>query len=107
MTTSTGAIDNSFNIHAFNNKSLFIGDMCPHWSNADIITVVKINKPKETGLAQILLRDINNSLHAIQVFNTLYFYSSLVSVTSISKLGINMNDNVLNIKLCPAHAIFA
>jgi len=101
----SGVMDNSTNIYILRDCSLFIADisLCP--LGADVGTVVRSSKPQGIGLAQIKWLDNDNEEHTMPLYNALYFPDSPVNIISVSKLGIDAKDILINIQSFTTYTI--
>ena len=103
---ATGALDNSANVHVLKDRSLFVSDISPSPIGVNVGTVVVSTPPQGVGTARIYWTDKNNVRHALVLQDALYYPVSPANVVSITKLGLDNDDMLLNIQTFPTQSMF-
>ena len=101
----SGVMDNSANVHVVTDKRLFVGPILPCPTSVNVGTVVGSNPPSGIGLARTQWQDNHGAKHEADLVDALHFPDSPVNVVSVTKLGIDRRDPLLNIQTFPTYSI--
>ena len=87
-------------------KNLFISDILDCPLGIDIDTVIGNNKPHRIGMAAMVWYNKSGIRYCFLLQDTLYHPDSSVNVISVTKLGQDECDSILNIQTFLTYSIF-
>ena len=93
----TGVLDNSANVHVLKDKLLFTSKSIDCPVVVDVGTVIGTNYLSGIGTAEIKWYDNYNVEYSTLLHDALYYLDSPINVISVTKLGIDNEDDKLNI----------